>query len=159
MKSLQAGGLTFGFDDKTLNRNGFLNDNPQKAITILRHQRAVQKAIELIGTRIQNPPTLVELASATRLSRTYFSHVFKEVTGINLQDYLAQVRLEKAQELLNHIDLKIKEIAHKAGFSDPNYFCRTFKKKMGLNPTNWRLGNILSFQTDDSRKKVAFRRM
>lgn len=159
MRSLQARDINFGFDDKILDRNGFLNDNSQKAITTLRHQRAVQKALELIETRIQNLPTLVELASATRLSRTYFSHVFKEVTGINLQDYLAQVRLEKAKELLNHIDLKIKEIAHEAGFSDPNYFCRTFKKKTGLNPTNWRLGNILTFQTDDSRKKVAFRRV
>jgi len=84
------------------------------------------------------------LASFSGLSRTYLSHVFKEVTGMRLRDYLIQVRLDKAKELLSHIDLKIKEIAYDTGFSDPNYFCRAFKKKTGLNPTNWRLREILN---------------
>jgi two-component system response regulator YesN len=63
---------------------------------------------------------------------------------MRLQDYLIQVRLNKAKELLSQIDLKVKQIAYEVGFTDPNYFCRAFKKKMGLNPTNWRLRRILS---------------
>jgi AraC-like DNA-binding protein len=100
---------------------------------------AVQKTLDMIKERIQDPPTLGELASSSGLSRTYFSHVFKEVMGMRLQDYLIQARLNKAKNLLGNIDLKIKKIAFETGFCDPNYFCRFFKKKMGLNPTNWRL--------------------
>ena len=113
----------------------------QKVITDVRHRMAVQKALATIDERIQDPPTLADLASGSGLSRTYFSLIFREVTGIRLQDYLMQVRLNKAKTLLCCIDLKVKQIAFEAGFTDPNYFCRTFKKKTGLNPTNWRLEN------------------
>ncbi len=62
---------------------------------------------------------------------------------MRLQDYLTRARLDKAKDLLSNIDLKIKRIAYETGFKDPNYFCRTFKKKMGLNPTNWRVRKIV----------------
>lgn len=145
MRSLQAGDVNFDLNDKIPDRNGFLNENSQKAITILRHQIAVQKAFDMIRERIQDLPTLSELAKSTGLSRTYLSFVFKEVTGMRLQDYVTHVRLEKAKYLLGNIDLKIKQIAHEAGFSDPNYFCRSFKRKTGLNPTRWRLINIFKW--------------
>jgi AraC-like DNA-binding protein len=145
MMSLQAGDINYDLNNKIPDSNGFLNESSQKAITILRHQIAVQKASNMIKERIQDLPTLAELAKSTGLSRTYLSFVFKEVTGMRLQDYLTQVRLEKAKDLLGNIDLKIKQIAHEAGFSDPNYFCRAFKRKTGLNPTNWRLINIFKW--------------
>ena len=112
----------------------------------LKHRIVVQKALDMIESRIRNPPPLVELASSSGLSRTYFSCVFKEVTGMRLQDYLNQTRFNKAKGLLKNINLKVKEISYEVGFSDPNYFCRAFKKKIGLNPTNWRLGEILNGQ-------------
>ena len=76
--------------------------------------------------------------------------------GIKLQRYLAEARLNKARDLLSNIDLKIKEIAFEAGFSDPNYFCRTFKKKTGVSPTNWRLRKILPLKTNNLRKRGYF---
>lgn len=118
----------------------------QQAITILRHRVAVEKALEMIEARMQEPPTLGELASCSGLSSTYFSEVFKAVTGMRFQDYLMEIRLNKAKDLLKNINLRIKNIAHESGFKDPNHFCRIFKKKTGLNPTNWRLRNL--------RKKV-----
>ena len=91
---------------------------------------------------MQDPPSLGQLASSSGLSRTYFSNVFREITGMRLQDYLAQYRLDKAKDLLGDIDLKIKQVAYQIGFKDPNYFCRFFREKAGLTPTNWRLGEI-----------------
>lgn len=143
MKFLQAGDRNSDFNDRTITFSDLPEINSLKIITILKHRGAVQKALEMIKARMQDPPTLGELASFTGLSRTYFSYVFREVTGMRLQDYLTQTRLNKAKELLGNIDLKIKQIAYEAGFSDPNYFCRTFKKKMGSNPTDWRLAKFL----------------
>ncbi len=110
---------------------------PQKVST-LKHQMVVQKALDMIEERIENPPSLGELASLSVLSRTYFFRVFKETTGIRLQDYLIQTRLNKAKILLNDANLKIKQIAYKVGFRNPDYFCRLFKKKTGVSPTEWR---------------------
>jgi len=114
----------------------------QQTITILRHRAVVQKAIEMIEVRVQDPPTLGELASCSGLSPTYFSYVFKVVTGMRFQDYLMEIRLNKAKDLLRNINLRIKDIAHETGFKDPNHFCRIFKMKTCLNSTNWRLKNL-----------------
>lgn len=148
MKSLQAGSNNDN-DSKTFMVSTFPQPNPQNTITILRHRMAVQKALNMIEERIQDPPTLAELASFSGLSRTYLSFVFKEVTGIRLQDYLTQVRLEKAKDLLTNIDVKIKQVAHETGFSDPNYFCRSFKKKIGFSPTNWRVRQVRNLRNHD----------
>ncbi|MDP2972627.1 MAG: AraC family transcriptional regulator, partial [Deltaproteobacteria bacterium] len=101
-------------------------------------QMVVQKALDMIEERIENPPSLAKLALFSGLSRTYFFRVFKETTGIRLQDYLIQTRLNKAKILLNDANLKIKQIAYKVGFRNPDYFCRLFKKKTGVSPTEWR---------------------
>ncbi len=114
----------------------------QQAITVMRHRVAVQNAIKMIEARVQDPPTLGELASCSGLNSTYFSHVFKVVTGMRFQDYLMEIRLDKAKDLLRNINLRIKNISHESGFNDPNHFCRIFKKKTGLNPTDWRLRNL-----------------
>ena len=143
MESLQASEANH-FVKRAHNLKNFSPINAQIALSTFKHRMVVQKALDMIVQRIQDPPALVELASFSGLSRTYLSHVFKEVTGMRLRDYLIQVRLDKAKELLSRIDLKIKEIAYDTGFSDPNYFCRAFKKKTGLNPTNWRLREILN---------------
>jgi len=139
MESLRVKDRNPGFDKTKFVPTDLRQINSQKAITTIKHQTAVQKALEMIKTRIQDPPTLGELASFSGMSRTYFSYVFKEVLGMRLQDYLIHTRLGIAKDLLNNFDLKIKKVAYEAGFCDPNYFCRFFRKKTGLNPTNWRL--------------------
>ncbi len=116
--------------------------NLQRPITRITHRMAVQRAVDLIGARIQYPPTLGELATLAGLSRTYFSLVFREITGKTLREYILKARMDKAKELLRDINLKIKEIARQVGFTDPNHFSRTFKKEMGKTPTDWRTENI-----------------
>ena len=131
--------------DKSIIYNEFAQPHPKKnqqAITILRHRVVVQKAIEMIEARLQGPPTLGELASCSGLSPSYFSHIFKVITGMRFQDYLMEIRLNKAKDLLKNINLRIKNIANETGFKDPNHFCRIFKMKTGLNPTNWRLRDL-----------------
>ena len=135
--------------DKAIISDNLPQIRPKKnhqAITVLKHRVAVQNALKMIEARMQDPPSLGELAHCSGLSPTYFSHVFKAVTGMRFQDYLTKIRLNKAKHLLKNINLRIKKIAHESGFKDPNHFCRIFKRRTGLNPTNWRLRNL--------RKKV-----
>ena len=140
MESLQNGSI--GFEKRIFTSGDLRQIDSQKVITAIKHMKAVQKAMDLIGTRIQDPPTLAELAFLTGLSRTYFSPVFKEVVGMGLKDYLTQARINKAKDLLGDINLTIKKIAYEVGFRDPNHFSRTFKKRTGTTPTNWRLRKV-----------------
>ncbi len=114
----------------------------QKVVTTIKHRTAVRKVLDLIDARLNDPPTLGELARSAGLSRSYFSPVFKQVVGVRLQDYLSQVRINKAKNLLSDMNSTIKQVAYKVGFRDPDYFSRTFKKRTGITPTDWKLMNI-----------------
>ena len=76
--------------------------------------------------------------SEVDISPYYFSKLFKQETGGNFIEYLTEVRLRNARELLKDSGLSIKEICAESGYSDPNYFSRIFKKYEGVTPSEFR---------------------
>jgi two-component system response regulator YesN len=82
--------------------------------------------------------SLEEVADFVELNPSYFSVVFKSVEGVNYIDYLTQLRMEKARELLREAQLKISAVAQKVGFQTPGYFGYLFKKHYGLTPSEFR---------------------
>ena len=83
-----------------------------------------------------------EVSYLVNISPYYFSKIFKEGTGENFIEYLTNIRIEKAKELLGNSDYSMKEICVMVGYSDPNYFSRSFKKNVGVTPTEYKeLGN------------------
>lgn len=85
--------------------------------------------------------TLADIAGYTR---TYFSALFKEMTGKSPMEYLIEIRLEKACRLLKETTLPINEISNSSGYSDPFYFTKAFKKRYGLNPSQFRRNTSFS---------------
>lgn len=71
-------------------------------------------------------------------STNYFSRIFKSITGFYINDYIRQIRIMKAQELLVESDMTITSIAEASGFSTANYFYAIFKKETGLTPAAYR---------------------
>ncbi len=86
--------------------------------------------------------TLKSVAAAVNLSPTYFSSIFKKDVGTNFVDYLTNVRLDKAKELLCCSSMRICEIAYKVGFKDYRYFSQIFKKYTGQTPREFKGNNI-----------------
>jgi len=82
--------------------------------------------------------TLDDVSKKIAISPYYFSKLFKKTEGNNFIDYLTNLRLTKAKELLLGGGLSMKEISREVGYSDPNYFSRTFKKNVGVPPTEYR---------------------
>ena len=72
------------------------------------------------------------------ISPYYFSKIFKEATGENFIEYLTNLRIEKAKELLDNTEMSMKEICLEVGYSNPNYFSRIFKKSVGVSPTEYK---------------------
>ena len=71
-----------------------------------------------------------------------FFTIFKEESGYNFIEYLTNVRMDRAKELLDNSDLSMKEICAMCGYTDPNYFSRSFKKNVGVTPTEYKDGKI-----------------
>lgn len=82
--------------------------------------------------------TLDDAAKEINMSYHYFSKFFKEETGQNFSDYLINIRIAKAKELLKDDSYSIKEICCLVGYKDPNYFSKIFKKCTGVTPTEFR---------------------
>jgi two-component system response regulator YesN len=78
---------------------------------------------------------LYKVSSQFNLSEGYFSHLFKEQTGINFTDYLEKVRMDKACELLKNKDLNINDISDMVGYNSAQSFRRAFKRITGVSPT------------------------
>lgn len=82
--------------------------------------------------------TLETVAEKYYFNPSYFSTLFKNYSGTSFSSYLTELRMKKAKELLASTDDKVKEIAVKAGYRDPNYFIRAFKKFYGYTPDEYR---------------------
>ncbi len=84
--------------------------------------------------------TLQEISKNMNVSYHYLSKIFKDEIGKSFVEYLTELRMGKAMQLLNNPNISIKEIAQSVGYNDPNYFSKAFKKVTGLSPTEYRMG-------------------
>lgn len=82
--------------------------------------------------------TLEAIADEVHLSPSYCSSLFKANVGSSIIDYIIDLRLSKACDMLKYSDLLISEIAESSGFCDIFYFSRTFKSHMGVSPASYR---------------------
>lgn len=78
------------------------------------------------------------IASLFYLNRSYLSQLFRQKTGKKFIDFLNDVRIEKAKELLTTTDKKMYQISKSSGYDNTKYFFRIFKKKTGMSPQAWR---------------------
>ena len=67
-----------------------------------------------------------------------FSTLFKKETGQNFLDYLTELRISKAKELLCGETLSVQDVAETVGYSDLKYFSRLFKKATGVSPSDYK---------------------
>jgi AraC-like DNA-binding protein len=87
-----------------------------------------------VESNIAEPLCLEKAASIAGFEKTYFSKFFHDKTGICFRDWLNQVRVSRAFELLKQCDLSITEVAYEVGFQDIRTFERAVKKYLGCTP-------------------------
>lgn len=75
------------------------------------------------------------------LHQNILAHCFEKKTGVNYTTYLRNYRINKAKKLLIGSNLRLYEIAEKAGYSDPKYFSRVFREVTGQLPDEYRKMN------------------
>lgn len=104
-----------------------------------RHNSAVETALSFINDHYNEPLTLEEIAKKAFMSPCYFSKIFKKMKGCNLSDYLIDLRISKACELMRaRPEMKNYEIAEEVGIQNVRYFNQLFKKVTQMTPGDYR---------------------
>lgn len=78
------------------------------------------------------------LADQVYLTNTYLSSLFKKEIGITISEYIMQIRMEESKVFLKELKWKLSDVAAKVGYSDANYYAKTFKKYSGVTPSEYR---------------------
>lgn len=97
----------------------------------------IRLAIGYIRSHIFNKLTLDEVADEVGLSKYHFSREFKKATGMTVVSYVNTVRCANAKKLLLKNEYSIHDIAIKCGFENDSYFSKTFKKHIGMLPSDF----------------------
>jgi two-component system response regulator YesN len=97
----------------------------------------VKKCMAYIEENYQKNITLHSLAEKFERNPSYISHIFNKEIGINLSEYINQIRINHAISILNSSNMLLYEVAQVVGFNDYRYFISVFKKLTGLSPTDY----------------------
>lgn len=97
-----------------------------------------QKVIEIVQKDYRQDLTLKLVADSLHLNAVYLGQVFKKEMHNSFSQYLNQIRIKRAQQLLLHSNLNINEIADEIGYNNTNYFSKMFKKLNGITPKEFR---------------------
>ena len=98
----------------------------------------VLEAMSYIGEHYNDPSITVGLiAQSLGISEGHLSHLFKKETDYTLLNYLTRYRIHKSMELLRDCRMKIYEVAEQVGYKDITYFSATFKKVVGISPSEY----------------------
>lgn len=100
--------------------------------------RIIDKAINYINLHYAEKITLESVAAYVNKSRNYFSHLFKNETGMTFVEYVNLVRINEAKKMLDTTSLMIYEISQLVGFLDYKYFSTTFKSIVGCSPKQYK---------------------
>jgi len=108
----------------------------------LEHQDHLNAAVHQVQQYLINAPTstatLEELAAIAHISPRHLSRIFRRATGISIGAFRLGLRLEFAQNLMQHSPLTIDAIAAKCGFADARQFRRVWSKHVGSSPSAYR---------------------
>ena len=99
----------------------------------------IAKTIHFLENNYGNKIRLDEISKIVGLEKSYICRLFKSHTGINIMEYLKNIRIEKACQLLNKTNLSISFISEFVGFSTLQYFSSCFKRKKGLTPYEYKM--------------------
>ena len=113
----------------------------EQSNTFIKTEKDKKKLIEakeILEAKLENPPTIIELAKITGINEFKLKKGFKELFDCTIFEYIHNSRMSLARRLLLGSDKSAKEIAYETGYSSPQHFSTAFRKKFGVTPNSIR---------------------
>ena len=103
-----------------------------------KNKQKIQQAVLYIRENYDKDLNMAVVSNHISMNYSLFSYAFKQYTGTNFVNFLKDIRMEKAKELLEKTDLRIVEISQKIGYENEKHFMKIFKVTCGVSPTEYR---------------------
>jgi transcriptional regulator GlxA family with amidase domain len=137
----RGAGLRFALDYLVLELSRLVerqNQESEKDQNRVLVRPGVQKAKQLLDNQPERSWKLSELARIAGVSSQYLVKCFTQEIGLSPHQYLLQVRINRAKDLLTHSDVSITELALELGFSSSQYFANVYKRYTGQTAQEYR---------------------
>lgn len=108
----------------------------------------IKMSVRYLEKHYYNDISVNQLAELYDMTPNYFSSLLKKEIGQSAVNYITNLRISKAKELLKNTDKSVVEIAELIGYNDSNYFFRVFKKNTGVTPHQYR---VIKARTEASK--------
>ncbi len=102
----------------------------------------IARAVRFCRENLEQAMTVDDMAARAGYSRYHFSRLFAEAIGRWPGEYLRDLRIRRAATLLRTTDHSVKQVAAHCGFYDATYFCKVFRKAMGMTPKVFRTSGM-----------------
>lgn len=112
--------------------------NQRQASQMVKLHKPVREAQKYLKKHYSEKIVLEDLVELVDLNPVYFSVIFKKETGTTITDYLIQLRIEAAKEMLRDTNDTIAAISENIGYKDTKYFSQLFQKIVGVKPSQYR---------------------
>jgi signal transduction histidine kinase/ligand-binding sensor domain-containing protein/CheY-like chemotaxis protein/AraC-like DNA-binding protein len=123
-----------------------LHLEPKKIATTSMDEKFLQKALDIVEKNIDNPDFSNEaFCQEIAVSSTQLYKKLKSLIGLSSSEFIKDIRLKRAAQLLKMNSHTISEIAYMCGFADPKYFSKCFKSQFGMNPKRYAKSNAEAF--------------
>lgn len=104
----------------------------------LHSKKVIEESCRFMHANYSKNITISEYAKMCNFSESRFSHLFKQHTGLSPSQYILNIKIQRAKELLENTDLSLLQISEIIGMQSQNYFSRIFKKCTKMSPLQYR---------------------
>ena len=104
-------------------------------------EQFMQQVMEVMEKEMDNSDlTIEEFAQKLNMGRTVFYQKLKSIIGLSPVDFIREIRIKRAVQLIDSGEYNFSQVAYMTGFNDPKYFSKCFKKQVGMTPSEYKEG-------------------
>nr|WP_301335078.1 AraC family transcriptional regulator [Holtiella tumoricola] len=103
----------------------------------------MKEALAYIKSNYEKDLNMAMVSNHISMNYSFFSQTFKEYTGMSFVNYIKDVRINKAKELLESTNKKVAEIGYAVGYENEKHFMKVFRSVTGISPTEYRKNSQL----------------
>jgi len=132
--------IVFAFNrhDNEIKTTILIEGGPSALYHILVADRIIDTVKKVVDEQLSDHITLKKISSMLYLNCAYLGQKFKQHENMSFNEYLLQMRMERAKQLLENTDMRIYEVASEVGYSELDWFYKKFKAYTGLSASEYR---------------------